>query len=204
MEVAMTSDDRDHTSDAQGREPEANVLHVVAGYSGYHLVTPETLDAASEAQSTADATPYYANFGELRRLGELDALGERLRNWDLSVEAYISVIERSAGRVPDGDDLSERLAAVGDVDFGGDDEANAPSDSDDFRASWEIENEVEDHYMHTIAQGMCSDVPADILDAFGTLIAPMFVEHEMVEVEAERLDDMIEALEARSFVVIRD
>jgi hypothetical protein len=32
----------------------------------------------------------------------------------------------------------------------------------------------------------------------------MFAEYESVAVEAERLDEMIEALEARSFVVIRD
>ena len=200
----MTLDDRDQVRDEQAREPDAKVLHVVAGYAGFHLVTPETLAAASEAQSTADATPYYADFGELRRSGELDVLEERLNDYDLSVEAYISVIERSAGRVPDGDDLSERLAAVDDVDFDGDDEANAPSDSDDFRASWEIENEVEDHYMHTIEQGMCSDVPADILDAFDAWIHPMFVEYETAAVEAERLDEMIEVLVARSFVVIRD
>ena len=32
----------------------------------------------------------------------------------------------------------------------------------------------------------------------------MFVDYQMAAVQAERLDEMIEVLEARSFVVIRD
>ena len=127
-----------------------------------------------------------------------------MSDYDLSLDAYLSAIERSAGRVPAGTDLGQRLAALGDVDFDGDDEANAPSDSDDFRAEYEIENEVEDHYMHTIETGMCEDVPADILDAFDAWIEPMFVDYETAAVDAERLDEMIEALEARSFIIIRD
>ena len=39
------------------RSPTPRVLHVVAGHVGFHLVSPETMAAASEAQSTADATP---------------------------------------------------------------------------------------------------------------------------------------------------
>lgn len=197
-------DDYDQSVGARGREPGVRVLHVVEGHVRFHLVTPETLAAASEAQSTADATPRYENFGELRRSAELDILEERLGNYDLNVEEYIAVIERSAGRVPASSDLRERLAALDDIDFDGDDEANAPSDADDFRSEYEIDNEVEDHYMHTIEQGMCSDVPADVLDAFDAWITPMFVDDRMAAVEAERLDDMIEVLKGRSFVIIRD
>ena len=58
--------------------------------------------------------------------------------------------------------------------------------------------------MHTIEQGMCEDVPADVLDAFDAWITPMFVDYQMAAVQVERLDEMIEVLEARSFVVIRD
>ena len=165
-------------------------------------MSPETLAAASEAQSTADATPSYDDFGELRRSGELDLLRERLSDYDLSLDAYMATIERSAGRVPAGPDPQERLAALDDVEFDGDDEANAPSDSDDFGS--ETDDEVEDHYMHMIETAMCEDVPADILDAFDARITPMFVEYEMAAVEAERLDEMIAALEARSFTIVRE
>ena len=199
----MTLDDHDQSDVAQDRQPDGKVLHVVAGDDGFHLVTAETLAAADEAQSLADASPYYEDFGELRRSGELGALAERLNHYGLSLDAYMSAIERSAGRVPASSDLGERLADLDDVDFDGDDKANAPSDSDDFRAEWEIDNEVENLYMHTIAQGMCEDVPADILDSCYAFEGPMFVDYETAAVEADRLDEMIRALEARAYIVIR-
>jgi hypothetical protein len=47
-------------------------------------------------------------------------------------------------------------------------------------------------------------MPADILDAIDAWIEPMFVEYETAAVDAERLDEMIAALEARSFTIIRE
>lgn len=189
-----------------GQTPEggARVLHVVEGYAGFHLVTQETLDAARAAQDAADAAPYHEDFGDLRRSGDLEMLAERLETWDLSVNDYIAAIEQAAGRTPATPDLGERLAALNDVDFDGDDDANAPSDATNFRSEYELDNEVEDHFTHTLETRMCDDVPADILHAFDAVQNSMFVDYRSAFVTAERLDDMIVALEARGFTVIRN
>ncbi len=130
----MTTNDGERPETADGAAPGARVLHVVAGYAGLHLVSPETLAAADAAQEEADASA--------------------------------------------ADDSDE--------------------DSDD-----DLDGGVEDVYMHTIEMGMCDDVPADILDAFGAVRQPMFADGPIAFVERERLDEMVAALEARGFAVIR-
>ena len=199
----MTTNDGEQPEAAQTPEGGERVLHVVEGYAGFHLVTQETLDAARSAQDAADAAPCYENFGELRRSGDLEMLTDRLGPWDLSLSDYIAAIEQAAERTPTSPDLGERLAALDDVDFDGDDDANAPSDSTNFRSEYELDNEVEDHFTHTLETRMCDDVPADILIAFDALQNPMFVDYQIAFVPAERLDAMISALEARGFTVIR-
>lgn len=200
----MTTSNGEQPEAGQTPEGSARVLHVVEGYAGFHLVTQETLDAARAAQDVADAAPYYEDFGDLRRSGDLEMLAERLETWDLSLNDYIAAIEQAAGRTPTSPDPSERLAALNDVDFDGDDDANAPSDSTNFRSEYEIDNEVEDHFTHALETRMCEDVPADILNAFDAVQDPMFVDYQIAFVDAERLADMISALEARGFTVIRD
>lgn len=200
----MTTSDGEQPEPGQTPEGGARALHVVEGYAGFHLVTQETLDAARAAQDAADAAPYYEDFGDLRRSGDLEMLAERLENWDLSLNDYVAAIEQAAGRTPTSQDLGERLATLNDVDFDGDDDANAPSDSTNFRSEDELDNEVEDHFTHTLETRMCEDVPVDILNAFDAVQASMFVDYQAAFVTAERLDDMIGALEARGFTVIRD
>ena len=200
----MTTSDGAQHVEGQIPNSAARVLHVVEGYAGFHLVTQETLEAARAAQDAADAAPYYEDFGDLRRSGDLEMLAERLENWDLSLNDYIAAIEQAAGRTPANPDLGERLAALNDVDFDGDDDTNAPSDSTNFRSEYELDNEVEDHFTHTLETRMCDDVPADILNAFDTVQNSMFVDYQGAFVTAERLDDMIDALEACGFIVIRD
>ena len=180
------------------------VLHVVASaYNGYHLVSPDTLEEATAAQAAADAAPYYENFGELRRSGDSALLADYLVDY-LTLEAYAEAIERSAQRAAASSDIDHRLAALHDVDFDGDDDANAPADADQFRSEHELEQEVEDHYALTLATGMCDDVPEDILSAFEAYENLMFVDYMSASVEDGKLVEMISALEARGFTVIRD
>jgi len=200
----MTTSDGEQPEAAQTPDGGARLLHAVEGYAGFHLVTQETLDAARTAQDAADAAPYYDDFGDLRRSGDLEMLAERLETWDLSLNDYIAAIEQAAERTPTSPNLGERLADLNDVDFDGDDDANAPSDSTNFRSEYELDNEVEDHFTHTLETRMCEDVPADILNAFDAVQNPMFVDYQIAFVPAERLDAMISALEARGFTVIRD
>ena len=108
----MTTSDDEQPEPGQTPEGGARALHVVEGYAGFHLVTQETLDAARAAQDAADAAPYYEDFGDLRRSGDLEMLAERLENWDLSLNDYVAAIEQAAGRTPTSQDLGERLAGV--------------------------------------------------------------------------------------------
>lgn len=180
------------------------VLHVVSGYDGFHLVSPQTLEAAIAAQAEYEAAPYYEDFGELRRAGQIGMLVERLESWDISVDDYVAAIERSAGRTSGGLSISERLEAVGDVDFDGDDDANAPDDTTNFRPDHEIENEVEDHFAHTLETGMADDVPDDILQTFDAIHQPMFSTSPIASVQEDRLEEMIEALQWRGYTIVRD
>ena len=200
----MTASDGEQPEAGQSPQGGARVLYVVEGYAGFHLVSQETLDAARAAQDAADAAPYYEDVGDLRRSGDLEMLAERLETWDLSLNDYIAAIEQAAGRTPTSPHPGERLAALNDVDFDGDDDANAPSDSTNFRSAYELDNEVEDRFTHTLETRMCDDVPADILSAFNAVQEPMFVDDEIAFVDPERLDDITSALEARGFTVIRE
>lgn len=181
-----------------------SVFHVVGGYNGFHIVSAETLARASRAQEEADAAPYYENFGDLRRSGDLAQLAERLEGWDLSLDDYVSVIERAAERPGSSADLADRLAAVADVDFAGDDDANAPADHTDFRSEHERESEVEDVYMSIIEGAMLGDVPEDVLQTSCRTQSPRFSDGPLSRVEPEQLDEMITALEARGYTVINE
>lgn len=188
-------------TDAGGVE---QVLYVVGGYVGSHIVSARTLAAARAAQEEADATPYYLDFGELRRSGDLEMLADELERHDLSLLDYVAAIERSAGRAAAVTELGDRLAALGDVSFAGDDDSGAPSDSDRLRSESDLDEEVEDHFGHVLETSMSGDVPADLFDEFCVRQSPMFVDYEISYVEDERLDAMIAALEARGYTVIRD
>jgi hypothetical protein len=178
------------------------VLHVVASDAGFHLVTPATLAAATAAQVAADAAARYDTFGELRRSGVLDLLAERLESWELTVDGYVDAIERAAGRAPVAQDLAERLAALHDVDFDGDDDA--PADDDDVRALHEIDNEIADVFAHTVQTRMLDDVPAELLHEFDAVRSPMFVDHRIGVIDPDRLDEVIAALAARGVTVHRN
>ena len=120
------------------------------------------------------------------------------------MEDYVGAIESAVNRMSAGPEVAARLAALHDVEFEGDDDKNAPSDSTDFRSEDELDNEVEDPYTHTIETRMCDDVPADILKAFDAIQSPIFVDYKSASVQAERLDEVIAALEARGFSVLRE
>jgi len=200
--VTLGSSEGPIAGNEQAEAVAPKVLVVVSGYAGFHLVSPQTLQAAAEAQRQADNSPYYENFGKLRRSAEISELAYRLSDWDISLEAYAAAIERSAGRQPAADqDGSQRLAALHDVDFDGDDEANAPADSTDFRSDSELDNDVEDVRMSTIEQGMCDDVPADVLRQFAALQNPMFVEAQLGAVDDEHIDAIVAVLRDRGFTI---
>jgi hypothetical protein len=191
---------------ADANTPEDRVLHV--RWSPFdqvaHLVSPATISAADDA----DNAPYLTDFGDLRRSGDVNELQDRLeRNCDGAVENYVAAIELSAGRTPAADDLAVRLKALDDVDFDGDDEF--PSDATDFRPEWEIEEAPAEEWRgyNVIAKAMSDDVPKDIFnefaaDSYGD--SPVFSGHIDSHVDADRLEAMIAALEARGYVIIRD
>ena len=186
--------------------PDDRVLHL--RWSPFddvaHLVSPATINDAG----AADDAPYLTDFGDLRRSGDIDELQNRLdRHCDGAVEDYVAAIERSAGRTPAADDLAARLEALDDVDFEGDDEM--PSDATDFRPEWEIEEAPAEEWRgyNVIAKAMSDDVPEDIfnefaVDSYGD--SPVFSGRIDSHVDADRLEAMIAALEARGYVIIRD
>ena len=103
--------------------------------------------------------------------------------------------------------IEDRFAALVSVDFGGDDGDNTPSDDDDFRSQAERDSEVADEnvFVHAISIAMADDVPADLIDEFGTQDdSLMFVEYTITYVDEEHLEPMIAALEARGYTVVRD
>ena len=59
-------------------------------------------------------------------------------------------------------------------------------------------------WAHTVAMGMCDDVPDDVLAEFQALQNLMFVDYQHCAVADDRLESMIAALEARGFEVERD
>lgn len=174
-------------------------------YDGYHLVNQATIDSAGEAQEAQEA-PGYENFGELRRSDDLDMLSDYLRDYDVTLEEYAASIERAASMPTVVGSIEERFAALISVDFGGDDGDNTPSDDDDFRSQAELDSEVSDEnvFMHAISTAMADDVPADLIDEFGTSDTPMFVEYTITYVDEEHLEPLIVALEARGYTVVRD
>ena len=122
---------------------------------------------------------------------------------DLDLETHAAAIERSAGRSAADDDIAVRLAALDDVDFAGDDDANAPADTGDFRDSCERENEIEDHFKQVVADGMVHSVLGDILRMFHACGDTMFTEHFPASIEWDQLDEAIAVLEERGFTIIR-
>jgi hypothetical protein len=174
-------------------------------YDGYHLVNQATIDSAGEAQE-AQESPSYENFGELRRSDDLDMLSDHLRNHDVTLEEYAASIERAASMPTFVGPIEDRFAALISVDFSGDDDDNTPRDDDDFRSQAELDNEVADEnvFMHAISTAMAGDVPADLIEEFGTSDSPMFVEYTITYVDEEHLEPLIVALEARGYTVVRD
>jgi hypothetical protein len=174
-------------------------------YDGYHLVNQATIDSAGEAQE-AQAAPGYENFGELRRSDDLDMLSDYLRDYDVTLEEYAASIERATSMSAFVGSTEDRFAALISVDFSGDDGDNTPSDDDDFRSQAEVDSEVADEnvFMHAISTAMADDVPADLIDEFGTQVSTVFVEYTITYVDEEHLEPLIVALEARGYTVVRD
>jgi len=171
-------------------------------YDGYHLVNQATIDSAEEAQEA----PCYENFGELRKSGDLGMLSDYLENYDVTLDEYAASIERSASMPTFVGSIGDRFNELTSIDFSGDDDDNTPSDDDDFRSQAELDDEVseENVYMHAIEIGMAEDVPADLIDEYGTCDSPMFVEYTITYVDEEHLEPMIAALQARGYTVVRD
>jgi hypothetical protein len=79
-------------------------------------------------------------------------------------------------------------------------------DEDDLRSESELDNEVavENVWAHTVAMGMCDDVPSEVIAEFNAYQNLMFVEYQYCAVAADRLEAMIAALEAHGFKIERD
>ena len=169
---------------------------------GYHLVNQATIDSAGKAEEA----PYYENFGELRKSGDLGMLSDYLRNYDVTLDEYAASIERSASMPTFVGSIGDRFNELMSVDFSGDDGDNTPGDGEGFRSQAELDDEVseENVYAHAIQIGMADDVPADLIDEYGTSDSPMFVEYTITYVDEEHLEPMIAALEARGYTVVRE
>lgn len=192
------------------------VLHVV--WSPFedvaHVVSASTIAAAN----AADEMPVLVDFGDLRRHGDLDELGERLGNFgEATVDEYVAAIEQSADRSPVSDDLAERLASVADVPFDGLTEEEfdpengryLPADGTDFRSEWEIEEAPAEEYRgyQVIAQAMSRDIPIDVFKQFAESRhgnSPAFSGHIDDSVPADQLDGLIAVLKARGYTVVQD
>lgn len=192
------------------------VLHVV--WCPFEPVA-HVVSAATIAQAAAlDASPMIVDFGDLRRFGEIDVLEQRLEdNGEATLDEYVSAIEESAGQEPVGTTLTERLANLVDVIFDGltEDEFDPdeglrfiPGDDDDCGVFDPSEDPAEEFRGYElISKAMSNDIPPDLLAEFGSSTygnSPAFSGHIDDRVEAERLDDLISALEARGYTVVRD
>ena len=194
----------ENSPDGAAHPHEERVLHVYRSQFDdvAFVVSPATMRAAA----AADNAPYLADFGDLRRSGDIDELTDRLDS-ALNINDYIGAIERFAGRTPSGGDLADRLKAVDDVEFDGDD--NFPSDTTDFRSDDEIAEEPDQDFRgyEIIANATADDVPKDIFDEFGGDSygdSPAFSGQIDSHVAADRLEAMSTALEARGYTVVRE
>lgn len=201
------SDTPSNTPVAPSASPQVDVsktLFLFASEScdGYHLVNQATIDSAGEAEEA----PYYENFGELRKSGDLGMLSDYLRNYDVTLDEYAASIERSASMPTFVGSIGDRFNELMSVDFSGDDGDNTPGDGEGFRSQAELDDEVseENVYAHAIEIGMADDVPADLIDEYGASDSPMFVEYTITYVDEEHLEPMIAALEARGYTVVRE
>ena len=148
------------------------------------IVRDATLKRAAAEEEAARSAPYHENYSKLRQITGPSQLAERLENRDLSLDGYATIIEGSASRVPKSTDIAERLAALHDVDFEGDDDLNAPADDEDFRSESELENEIDVDfvYAHVIETSMDGDVPEDLLSEFCVSPPLMFVDYSITVV----------------------
>ena len=188
---------------------EPGVLYVVVdrwAEDGVYLVTAETVARAAEAAAQPGLPE---TFGELRRAGDLDELETRISQF-ADLDAYVAAIERAAGRPPASDRLEERLAALVDVEFEGDESDPAgtmPSDAHETLDSeeWALDRPAS-RFWHVLAWATRSDVPRDLFRQFceerdqgrpgGDFLG--------YGVRNGALDALIAALEQRGYTVVRD
>lgn len=178
-------------------------LHLFAEEHGrFHIVSPETIDEADSRQEKAEAREQLETFGDLRRAGEIEELGDRVSNYGFSLDEYVTAIEHAAGRPAKSSDVSQRLLTLTDVEFDGNDDM--PSDSTEFRTQHEINNEVDVDQVarHHIATSMRSDIPADLWAEFGSTDTPMFVDDAIEFVSEENLQPLTDALRERGYFVV--
>lgn len=178
----------------------SKVLVIVGSYDGLLLVSPESISAASDAQRAADEVSEFENFGDVRRSGNLDYLIERLdRYGGADLETYLHAIEVAAGVHPTSSEISERLVAVSDFVFDG--EEDLPGDGDDHLTSWEREEEVEDVYGQELLRAMVDDVPTEILREFDLTWSPIFGANVYATVPPEKLASVVERLRSLGYEI---
>ena len=180
-----------------------------------HIVSAATIAEAD----AADEQPVLVDFGDLRRSGDLDTLGERLEQHGYGTLAdYVAAIERSEGVQSSGADLGARLAALNEVDFEGLDgtepgldgeDCYLPADDVGFLNEWEAEEAPAEEFRGyvVIARAMSSDIPSDLFEEFCASLhggSPGFDGHVNDHVDAVGLPALIAALEARGYTVVTE
>ena len=180
-----------------------------------HIVSAATIAEAD----AADEQPVLVDFGDLRRSGDLDTLGERLEQHGYGTLAdYVAAIERSEGVQSSGADLGARLPALNEVDFEGLDgtepgldgeDCYLPADDVGFLNEWEAEEAPAEEFRGyvVIARAMSSDIPSDLFEEFCASLhggSPGFDGHVNDHVDAVGLPALIAALEARGYTVVTE
>lgn len=179
-----------------------------------HIVNANTIALAS----AADDAPVLVDFGDLRRHGDLEELGDRLDQCGVTLDEYVAGIEASDGRRPASADLAARLTSLNDVDFDGveagaydpdDEDRFLPADDDEFLTEWEKEDEPAEEYRGyvIIARAMSSDIPSDLFEEFCAESwgnTPAYSGHIDDHVSADKLPALVAALESRGYTVIDD
>ena len=178
--------------------------HAITDENGFYVVSDSTLDEAARAGKLVALE----DFGDLRRLGNLEELSERLQERDLTLTlaGYVEAIEKAGGITPSEADLAARLSSLANVLFNGfsSPDGDYPADRDDFRAESERDAEWEDPEAQVIAQATYDDLPDRFRERFCVSSYDMFGTLSDVFVPESLISELVAALRQDGFDVIDD
>ena len=191
---------------------DTKVFYVVGApfEDGCYVVTASTFSNAQAEFASYEERYGIENWGNLRRSTLVDDLEERLSDdYDIDVEDYLAAIERSCGRPRTEGSILERLAALANVGFDGDDDANAPSD-DEYLTLVGDEEEIDPTYF---VSDVCARSTRDDLASVGLASYVRTSEGELSPLSGDVCSDFVadsdlvtvtSELERLGYTVIRE